>query len=283
MTSQYDIENVFELGQFPVSVRGDNLLTPAPAVKGEHRFHQEIEIQFIFHGNANYFVRDISYPVKSNSVLIIGSEEIHAHTIDAGSTLTKICLMMHPRIFSENQLAASILDQLLCARHLNLTGKQMASVEYLLQSIGQELDAKESQYTEIVVNHINCILIKLCRAIANTGPAETNNNPLIKAAIQYIDSNYSENISLDSTAAYLGLSPCYLSSVFKRYVGMGFKVYLTQRRIIEAKALLKSTSLKITAIAFQVGFNSISAFYKDFQTITGITPTGFRSNSTHEF
>lgn len=277
MTIQYDREIVFEPGQFPVSVNFRELLTPIKI--GAPRFHAELEFHFILHGNGNYFVRDASYPVKSNSVLMIGSEEIHAHSLEPGAKLSKICLMLSPCIFSKSQLAG-VIKRLHHIRHLRLTAKQMATVEYLLQSISHELDAKEIRHTEIILNYINCMLIILDRAAANTGHPEVNDNPLIKSAIQYIDQQFSEDISLSNMANYLGLSPCYLSSIFRRYIGLGFKEYLTQRRIIEAKKLLKSTQLKVTAIAYEVGFNSKSAFYKDFQILTGVTPNRFRINST---
>ncbi|HEY3298341.1 MAG TPA: helix-turn-helix domain-containing protein, partial [Armatimonadota bacterium] len=61
--------------------------------------------------------------------------------------------------------------------------------------------------------------------------------------------------------------------------GLGFKEYLIHRRIVEAQHLLEETDTKVTTIACEVGFDSISAFNRDFHMLTGITPAAYRKLS----
>ena len=57
---------------------------------------------------------------------------------------------------------------------------------------------------------------------------------------------------------------------------MTFSDYLTQRRIGEAKELLKNTAMKMSDIAFEVGYSHQSYFGRKFRQFTGMTPLRFR-------
>ena len=112
--------------------------------------------------------------------------------------------------------------------------------------------------------------------------ATENGNDLVKKAKSYMDANYmNEDISLKTTAEYVGLSPTYLSALFKREMKRNFTEYLTEIRIRKAKELLCSTSKLICEIAYEVGFRDYRYFSQIFKKQTGMTPRQFQ-NSTNE-
>ena len=102
---------------------------------------------------------------------------------------------------------------------------------------------------------------------------------VIVRAREYIDSNFSStNLSLYSTAAYVGISPNHLSTVFSRETGENFIEYLTRVRIERAKLLLKNTAMKSVDIANETGFSDPHYFSYIFKKNTGLSPREFRQN-----
>jgi two-component system response regulator YesN len=88
-----------------------------------------------------------------------------------------------------------------------------------------------------------------------------------------------DDISLDSMARQLRLSPSYCSNFFKTHMGIGFSEFLIRLRISKAKRLLLETDDKISDIALKVGFHDAAYFNKVFKRETGITPNTFRQSS----
>jgi len=100
---------------------------------------------------------------------------------------------------------------------------------------------------------------------------------VIVKAREYINSNFSTtDISLFSTASYVGISPNHLSAVFAQETGENFIEYLTRVRMERAKQLLKSTAMKITDITTETGFNDTHYFSYIFKKHTGLSPREFR-------
>ncbi len=89
-----------------------------------------------------------------------------------------------------------------------------------------------------------------------------------------------EELTLADVAQMLSVTSHQLSELLNRYNGEHFNVYINRYRVGEAKELLTSSpDLSITTIAYRVGFNSKSAFYRAFSRFTGVSPTEFRGNS----
>ncbi len=92
----------------------------------------------------------------------------------------------------------------------------------------------------------------------------------------YIQSHLDENLTRESLAALVYLTPDYLSHLFKRETGFSLTNYIIYERIEEAKRLLAGTGLNISDIATRCGFQNISYFSKQFKRFTGVTPREFR-------
>ena len=104
---------------------------------------------------------------------------------------------------------------------------------------------------------------------------------IIVKAREYIAARFSEDISLDSTAAYVGISPNHLSAVFAQETGENFIEYLTRMRIEKAKQLLRETTMKSADIAIETGFNDPHYFSSCFKKNTGLSPREWRAKNQH--
>lgn len=100
----------------------------------------------------------------------------------------------------------------------------------------------------------------------------------IKKAMSYIDEHFTENLTLSSLAARIGLSPNYLSQIFKQETGKTFLEYLTGRRIEEAKQLLKKGDFNVSEVAFKVGYENPRYFSELFHKQEHVTPGQYRKS-----
>ncbi len=107
-------------------------------------------------------------------------------------------------------------------------------------------------------------------------PGQAVNEERIEAAIRYIRSNISRNISRAEVAETLHLNEEYFSRLFKKYTGYTFKDYETMERISQAKKLLEHSRFSISIIASKVGYDNFSHFSKVFKKMTGHTPQEWR-------
>lgn len=103
------------------------------------------------------------------------------------------------------------------------------------------------------------------------------NTTLVKAARSYIDHNYdNEEISLNTVAASVNLSPNYFSTIFSQEMGLTFIEYLTYVRMKKAKELLRGSSMKTSEIAYAVGYKDAHYFSHLFKKTQKCTPREFR-------
>ena len=84
-------------------------------------------------------------------------------------------------------------------------------------------------------------------------------------------------LSLETIAAAFDITPVYLSSWFKKNMGINLSTHIANVRMEEAKRLLvENRSLKVQEVAETVGIPSISTFIRQFKNYTGITPDQYR-------
>lgn len=97
----------------------------------------------------------------------------------------------------------------------------------------------------------------------------------LNKALDYINTNFSQNISLDAVASSIFVSAFYLSHLFRDELNTTFLDYVTKIRIEKAKTLLK-TDLSTADIAEQVGYSDASYFSKAFKKETGLSPVQYK-------
>lgn len=115
---------------------------------------------------------------------------------------------------------------------------------------------------------------KICRPDVNS--KYDPNKILMEEARKLIDSNYSKDFYIDNIAQKLGLSIRHLIRLFKKQYGITPNEYRKRLKVNKAQFLLKNTNKSILDIAYEVGFKSISNFYKSFKENVGTTPKEYR-------
>lgn len=157
---------------------------------------------------------------------------------------------------------------------------------YLLNSIEQEFgtlkDNADDLYTYLIkatsVVQIRQIFYLYFNQVIKTinDSRQDKSFKIIEKTKRYIQNNISKNISLESIAYDIGLSACYLSTLFKNIEHLSIKEYIINTRINHAKELLKDESAKIYEIALSVGYTDSRYFSQLFRKVTGYTPGQYR-------
>ena len=98
----------------------------------------------------------------------------------------------------------------------------------------------------------------------------------ISRARQFIQDHQADDLSLTEVARAVNTSTFYFCKLFKRATGLNFTEYLSQIRVEKAKSLLPNPNLRISEIAYEIGFQSLTHFNRVFKRITGQSPTIYR-------
>lgn len=97
--------------------------------------------------------------------------------------------------------------------------------------------------------------------------------------IQYVDREFRSKLQLQELARQFHMNATYLGQLFKKNTGQSFNAYLNEKRIEEAKRLLKRTQMKISDVALQVGYPNTDYFINKFKLSTGILPSAYRQEA----
>lgn len=145
------------------------------------------------------------------------------------------------------------------------------------------LDARAHvPYEEEKVSSLAVYILKVLAEYAaffDGGATAAHRQPHVQAALAIVRERYATDLTLSDVAAMLGLSTGYLSSLFTKELGIGFKDYLSAVRVRHAMRLLASTDDGVTEIALASGFGSFSSFERAFGRIAGMTPRDYRRHA----
>ena len=98
----------------------------------------------------------------------------------------------------------------------------------------------------------------------------------LEKAINYINENIENEITLEKLARVAAMNRTYFSTVFKKFNGISPWDYITIKRVEKSIELMKTTELTKLDIALRCGFNSHTNFYKAFRRVTGKNPGDFQ-------
>jgi len=104
----------------------------------------------------------------------------------------------------------------------------------------------------------------------------------IAQAQDYIDAHYGSAITLEGLSRTVGMSRSLFAQRFKQQTGQTMGEYLTRRRLMEAKQLLRRSEWTVSMISEFVGFRSQNYFYSLFRRYEDCSPLEFRSASTED-
>lgn len=165
---------------------------------------------------------------------------------------------------------AYIVMMSFCEKIEGIEGEMQAQSEELKNSM------KTIQTLEEIKNYIRMLLKKII-GVRDTISGRRYSD-IIEIAKDQIRKTYmSDEISLNTIATEVGMSPSYFSSIFSKEMGKTFVEYLTEIRMDRAKELLMCSSMKTSEIGYEVGYKDPHYFSYIFKKTQNCTPKEFRA------
>ncbi len=122
----------------------------------------------------------------------------------------------------------------------------------------------------IFAQHLSMLSNQIAVRRQNEEPA------MVAKAKAFLEENQTEDLTLDDVAKAVHVSTFHFCKVFKKATGLTYTEYLSRLRVERAKKLLLNPNLRISEIAYEVGFRSLTHFNRTFKKVAGIAPTDYR-------
>lgn len=123
----------------------------------------------------------------------------------------------------------------------------------------------------IFAEHLSALSNQIVTQTEHAEPA------VISRAKEYIKAHQHEELSLSQVAKAVHASSFYFCKLFKKYTGLNYTEYVSRVRIEKARNLLLNRNLRISEIAFEAGFQSLTHFNRVFKRVLGRSPTEYRA------
>lgn len=229
--------------------------------------------------DGNIMIKDTLYPIEHGTVFLINAIDIHCSApknvneyvrnkiimdSDILDALAKLlgCEDVVSNLFKENNSAS-----------VNLTVNEIEHVDAVfaeVYNLWKENDVHKSFDIYSKILHI----LQIC--YDNHNEKKPRISDCVSKALQYINENITNDISLDAMSNALFINKYHLCKQFKKSTDLTIMEYIQTRRLSMAKKKLQFSNLKITEIATSCGFSNFSYFSNFFKRSEGITPTQYR-------
>lgn len=164
---------------------------------------------------------------------------------------------------------------------LGFVNQQSISSEVFLEDLVLDNYTEKERTAENLKQYIKGYITKALHLRDDKNKSQGKG--LYHQAIEYVEKNFTnENLSLNSAAEFLGVSPNYLSATFSQEKGSTFIEYLTEKRMEKAKELLLKEGIKSGDVGTMVGYKNPQYFSFVFKKTNGCTPREYRAKNTEQ-
>lgn len=249
-------------------------------------YHVEYELHLIQDSSGTMMIGDYVGPFEPGCLVLTGPNLPHNWLSDTGSRTIPdrdMLIQFSPdcaeRIctnFPEFEEVQVLLSE--AAFGLQFSGDTARRGAALLRRIGRVQGAQRMilflELLSVLAANSSERRTLSHRAPTATIPSRTSEKA--ERAINYIHNNYFSDIDLTTVAQLCGMEPSAFSRFFKKQTGHTFAKFVNQTRIYSACTLLAHTDRPVTEICFDVGFNNIANFNRQFVKFCDQTPSMYR-------
>lgn len=258
--------------------------TPIPMASVLHS-HGGYEIYLFLSGEIRIIFENDNRIMKRGDLLLIPPYVFHFAVPVGSSTYSRVVINIKESYMQKKgpayahfadcfyQSDSSRLNLL----HLNET--QIARYCDYARSLDQTLREPSSAYGRDFLAEVllTAILVFIGRIADSSSRLESRQTPppTITATFRYIDDHLSESLLLEDIAKQVHLNPVYLTRIFKSYTGMPIQQYIIEKRLTQAKKLLRMGKPSID-VCFLCGFNNYSNFSRTFSKHLKLSPKQYQ-------
>ncbi len=251
--------------------------------------HDEFELILITAGFGKRFTGNKIAPFKEGDLVLIGPNIPHFHLCDQVFFELNSMTVSSEAIYFNNNIFPQNIE----------TGSEFASIKRMLRDSKGGLKFHTQGMDDPIVKRIQAVshingfkdLIELYSILHTLSDyrydvliTEDNTVNLSEEemqlpgnkAYQYINKHFKEKVTLGEVAKYAGLTPAALCRRFKQISGKSLFDYLAEVRIEFSYKLLAESSLPISMVAQEAGFQNVSHFNRVFKKLSGVTPKEYK-------
>ena len=236
----------------------------------EPHTHEVCELLFLKKGNPGYFVEGKNYKLGKNSLVISRAGDRHKIYFDEPSPYSRYNIL-----FDEKNIPFDLFTKIPSKLDIiNFDGNTIVSdlfkrADYYFDHFeGEKLGKLLVGITEELFYNISIAIDE--NAVADCESASSN--PVIAAALAFIDENLTSNLSIDTICEQLYITKSHLHHLFTNHLQISPKKYILSKRLNLAKRAIR-TGLKPIEACMQSGFSDYSTFYRDYKKFFGHSPS----------
>jgi AraC-like DNA-binding protein len=253
-------------------------LTP-PKPMGRIHHHHEIELNFLFSGEVTYLYRGATRRLGAGRLAVFWGAEPHSLVAVApGSDLVWITLPL--AVVRSWGINPDFMRDLL--RGEWIVAPEGSETRFPIAAWAHELSSAGKTTPRGIPHELQgCLWWLATHVTAHQGdevPRDHDDGlrPVERMA-KIMAERYQEQLDVATIAKAAGLHPNYAMALFKKRCGLTIHSYLAQLRVTHAQRRLLENDAKVTDVAFESGFATLSVFYDTFSRRVGLTPTNFRT------
>jgi AraC-like DNA-binding protein len=235
-----------------------------PAVRDHFLIH------YILEGSGTFYVNGVSYKLSKNQGFLILPDIITYYEADAENPWIYAWVGFRG-IKAESYLNAANLtkDKLIF---------QYTKGDFIKECFEDMINAIKMQYgRDLRLKGLLSLFLSELIECSSKATEGTNQKEIyLKKTFQYIESNYSRDISISEIAQNINLNKNYFSNFFKENTGKTPQEYLIRYRMDKACELMKNPLLSISDISRSVGYSDPLGFSKIFKSVKGSSPKKYR-------
>lgn len=245
---------------------------PKPAEVEVHH-HDFYEVYNLLAGEVSYWVDGKVYHLRPGDLFLISPMELHRPIVKPGSQYERFVLWINKN-YLESLPGNQLLTQCFGRPSNHLRG---SSITPLLSNLVTE-QYSEKYGSEIYAQGLLLQLLVELNRLSPIGLQTTDHTELIADVLDYIGTNYSNDLSLDCLAETFHISKYHLSHEFKRETGTSLYHYITLKRLAAARQMLME-GWAPGNVFLTCGFRDYTAFYKAFKAEYGTSPAAAANSS----
>ena len=277
---------------FPEKKTADDIfhinIVKLPCVANLPHTHDYFQIYYVINSSLVHHVDDESSPLSRGDMFIVPPKKMHYVDLQEDSAF--YCLSFYLDFLEKNtiqsDLAIEFLHKLQSANaekikpKLTVDSDDIFYIETIMAHTLKEFTAKRFGYEETIRNYIMLLVSLFARSYFeqkwNHQPVVVENNKeYVLRCIEYIENNYTDDITLEEICKRSAMSKGNFCSLFSQFTGYSFNTYLTMCRINKAKEYIRQ-GYNITVIYGLCGYSTFSTFHRNFKKIMGITPQEYK-------
>ncbi len=234
--------------------------------------HTHFEIYYITKGNCCYFIENKVYHLMPGDIILIPSGVMH-NTQYQNTVYSRMLISCSEHYIPK--IVKTHLDSLL---HLYRNPNIAKEISEIFKKIEAEHASKDDLSDDMFQSY-TCILFSLLIRNPNLCEPQEDRH-YIESALDYLQNNFTSEITLPDMSKRYFVSPEHFSRVFKQKTGFNFSEYLNILRLQKAEQMLKQlNTASMTEIATACGFNDSNYFSLKFKKYFGISPKKFQTHN----